>query len=66
MEILVNGKTYTFDYATLGELLREMNLHERRGVAVALNGQIVPGTAWKDQVVQPADRITVIQATAGG
>jgi sulfur carrier protein len=66
MNILVNGKPYSFESRTLEELLREMNLLDRHGVAVALNEQVMPRITWPQQAIDKADRITIIQATAGG
>jgi sulfur carrier protein len=66
MELLVNGKVYASECLTLEQLLREMQLHERNGVAVAVNEQVVPRNQWKEQLLQAADRVMVIQATAGG
>ncbi len=36
------------------------------GVAVALNDQVVPRTAWKTTIVREADRIEVLTAVQGG
>lgn len=66
MELVVNGKAYASECLTLEQLLREMQLHERNGVAVAVNEQVVPRKQWKEQVLKSADRVMVIQATAGG
>jgi sulfur carrier protein len=52
--------------ATLFDLLRELALAERRGIAVALNGTVVPRTGWPSQPLAEADQILVIQATQGG
>jgi sulfur carrier protein len=37
-----------------------------RGVAVALNGEVVPRTAWTSTVVGPDDRVEVLTASQGG
>ena len=52
--------------ATLLDLLRELALHERRGVAVAVNDTVVPRTAWPVRPLADADHVLVIQATQGG
>ncbi len=36
------------------------------GVAVALNDQVVPRTAWQTTIVEEADRIEVLTAVQGG
>ena len=37
-----------------------------RGVAVAVNGEVVPRTSWATTVVGPGDRVEVLTATQGG
>jgi sulfur carrier protein len=52
--------------ATLLDLLRELALAERKGVAIAVNDTVVPRATWPTHVLVEADRILVIQATQGG
>jgi len=54
------------DSATLFDLLRELALAERRGVAVAVNDTVVPRIGWPARALAEADRVLVIQATQGG
>jgi sulfur carrier protein len=54
------------DAATLQDLLVSLALAERRGVAVAVNDEVVPRGAWPRRALAEADRILVIQATQGG
>jgi sulfur carrier protein len=39
---------------------------DTRGVAVAINGNVVPRGEWGKQLVCEGDEIEVLQATAGG
>lgn len=50
----------------LADLLRELGLAERRGVAVAVNDEVVPRAAWAARGLAAADQVLVIQATQGG
>jgi len=52
--------------ATLHDLLRELALAERRGVAVAVNDTVVPRAEWPARALAEADRVLVIQAAQGG
>jgi sulfur carrier protein len=52
--------------ATLGELLGDLGLAERRGVAAAVNGEVVPRAAWDSRELAQRDRVVVIRATQGG
>ena len=52
--------------ATLLDLLGELDLVERRGVAVAVNDALVPRGEWPGRALLEADRVLVIQAAQGG
>jgi len=51
---------------TLAELLRELGLAERKGVAAAVNGAVVARTEWSGRNLGSGDRVLVIRATQGG
>jgi sulfur carrier protein len=38
----------------------------QKGVAVALNGQVVPRSAWAGTPLAPDDRVEVLSAVQGG
>ena len=50
----------------LAAVLRDLGLEGKKGVAVAVNGQVVPRAGWGEKALGPEDRILVIQATQGG
>jgi sulfur carrier protein len=52
--------------ATVASLLGELGLAERKGVAVAINGEVVGRANWASQTLAAEDRVLVIQATQGG
>jgi sulfur carrier protein len=52
--------------ATLMGLLRELGLADRRGVAAAVNGEVVPRADWESRALAERDRVLVIRATQGG
>lgn len=37
-----------------------------QGIAVAVNGQVVPQPQWHETQIQPNDQILIIKATQGG
>jgi len=51
---------------TLIEVVRTLGVSEKKGVAVAVNGLVVPRTAWQTRALAAADRVLLIQATQGG
>ena len=54
------------DGARLADLLRELGLAERKGVAIAINDEVVPRSTWPTRALADGERILVIQATQGG
>jgi sulfur carrier protein len=66
--ITVNGQPReTRDGAAVAEVVTElMGVPEARGVAVAVNGEVVPRTAWATTTVTAGDRVEVLTATQGG
>ena len=65
--IVVNGEPRERDGATIVELLADLGVEERaRGVAVAVNGEIVPGREWPSHRVADGDRVEALTAMQGG
>lgn len=56
----------TSDYQTLMQLLASLALTEQRGLAVAVNDEVVPRTAWAAHELREQDRVIIIRATQGG
>ena len=54
------------DGQRLAGLIRELGLAEKKGVAVAINGAVVPRSQWGARELAAADRVLVIQATQAG
>ena len=62
----VNGAAADLDEGvTVADLVRTRN-QERRRVAVARNGEVVPRIAWEATRIEDGDRIEVLVAVAGG
>jgi sulfur carrier protein len=65
--IRVNGETELLAAATLQELLEEKAVDTgQRGIAVALNGAVVPRTAWTETALKPGDSVEIVRARQGG
>jgi sulfur carrier protein len=65
--IVVNGEPRECDGATIVELLADLGVEERaRGVAVAVNGEIVPRAHWTHHRVAEGDRVEALSAMQGG
>jgi sulfur carrier protein len=52
--------------ATLMAVLAGLGLAGRRGVAAAVNGEVVPRGSWETRELADNDRVVVIRATQGG
>jgi sulfur carrier protein len=52
--------------ATVSGLVRELGFRDRKGLAVALNGAVVPRAEWETRRIGAEDRLLVIRATQGG
>jgi sulfur carrier protein len=65
--ILVNDRPHELaGPATLMAALAELGLSDRRGVAAAVNGEVVPRGSWGARALGDGDRVVVIRATQGG
>jgi sulfur carrier protein len=65
--ICVNGASEPLTVATLEALLLEREVDTgQRGIAVALNGAVVPRTAWRDTALKPGDSVEIVRARQGG
>ncbi|MFZ1061930.1 MAG: sulfur carrier protein ThiS [Acidimicrobiales bacterium] len=63
--INVNGEPLELDGLSIASLLGRLHI-ETRGVAVALNGDVVPRGEWTGVVVAAGDRVEIVTAAAGG
>jgi sulfur carrier protein len=67
MTVFVNDQSRALAAgAQLVDLLRELGLAERKGVAIAINDEVVPRSTWPTRALAEGERILVIQATQGG
>ncbi|MEA2457579.1 MAG: sulfur carrier protein [Thermoleophilaceae bacterium] len=68
MRVLLNGEGHTLDDgATVRAAVAAAGAPgEGRGVAVALDGEVVPRGRWDDLPLQEGQRVEVVQAVQGG
>ena len=68
MELTINGEARVSQAANVSELLTEEldEGHTRRGIAVALNGQVVPRSQWDEACISKGDRVEIVRALPGG
>lgn len=67
MKIFLNNQERELpESATVSAMLQALELAHSRGLAVAINNQVLPRHEWPTRQLQPNDRLTLIRATQGG
>jgi sulfur carrier protein len=66
IDVTVNGEVRRInDQATVAWLVDDLGAG-RRGVAVAINSEIVTRSTWDATMLAPGDRVEVLRAIQGG
>lgn len=66
MIVQVNGREEVVDSrASVADVVGAL-IDRQRGVAVAVNGEVVPRSQWHDHVLLAGDRVEVVTAVGGG
>jgi len=66
-QIIVNGEPKSRSAKTVAELIRAEGLDPtRRGIAVALNGALVPRADWTAAALADGDRVEIVRPVSGG
>ncbi|GAB1689329.1 sulfur carrier protein ThiS [Krasilnikovia sp. M28-CT-15] len=66
MRLTVNGSSRAVDDAVTVAGLVAVLTEAQRGVAVAVNGEVVPRSRWSASVLRDGDRVEVLTAAQGG
>ena len=65
--ITVNGQAHPCREQTVAALMSESGIPaDRRGVAVAVNGTVVPRARWDDTRLASGDVVEIVQPLQGG
>jgi sulfur carrier protein len=65
--IEVNGESRPLEDRLLLDLMRRLGIDpERRGLAVAINGEVVPRSEWPSRGLDDGDRVEILGAVQGG
>jgi len=64
--IRVNGRDERLAAATVAELLRARGIERPRGIAVAVNGAVVPARRWSEVALAPGDAVEIVKPFGGG
>lgn len=68
MKININNESLVWngDQNSLYQLLMSFNLYTDKGIAVAVDNEVVPKASWKEFQVYDGCNIIVIKASQGG
>lgn len=67
MEVFINHQSYSFpENSTLQVVLDVLGISAPRGIALAVNNQVVPKSRWEAFPLQKNDKVILIRATQGG
>lgn len=67
MDVIVNDSiTKTSEDSSLEEVIKELNLGETKGMAVAINDKVIKRENWSSIKLISNDKVTIIRATQGG
>jgi sulfur carrier protein len=65
--IRINGQDEPLMATTLAALLEDKAVDTaQRGIAVALNGEVVPRAAWPQTQLKAGDSVEIVRARQGG
>lgn len=65
-QIRVNGREEPLRVATIAELLQARGIAGTRGVAVAVNGAVVPAREWTGLALAADDVVEIVRPFGGG
>lgn len=66
MQLFINEEQKEYNVNQLHDLLSELGLLNKKGIAVAVNDSIVRKTNWMEFQLSENDTILIITAAAGG
>lgn len=67
LQVTVNGETRALPAMSVQDLLRREGLDPQRpGLAVAVNGQVVPRRSWAETRLQGGDAVEIVKPFSGG
>jgi len=67
MNVFVNNeKREILNQLTITQLLSEIKLNSPKGIAIAINNEVIPKSGWEEYLLNQNDKVTIIRATQGG
>ncbi|MCS6783590.1 MAG: sulfur carrier protein ThiS [Candidatus Caldarchaeum sp.] len=67
MKYIINGVEKPYIQQNIHQLLQSHGIDpEKQGIAVAVNGEVIARSMWRNYVIKPGDRVDIVTAVAGG
>ena len=66
MNLLINSEIKQFSGKNISELMQELQLSTKTGIALAVNEKVIARTEWNKFELSDNDKILLIKATQGG
>ena len=64
--IRINGTDEPFAGRSVAALIAARGMEGKRGVAVAVNGAVVPARRWPETMLSPGDEVEIVRPFGGG
>jgi sulfur carrier protein len=64
--IRINGAQEPFAGGSVAALIEARGITGKRGVAVAVNGAVVPARRWQDTILAVGDEVEIVRPFGGG
>lgn len=66
MKVTVNGQSRELDTAATVGALVDAEVADRRGVAIAVDGEVLPRAEWDTTTLTDGARVEIVGAVQGG
>jgi len=66
MKITINSEEFEFKGKTIEDLLNQKKIVNLKGIALAINENVIPKHDWKSYFLKPEDEVLIIKPVQGG
>jgi len=67
MQLQINGRIRDLtEGASLQDAVHVLGLQQTKGIAVAVDGEVIPSSRWAEQRLSEGQKVEVLRAVQGG
>ena len=66
MKLVIGMEEKEIEACSTSDLLRALDLGEGKGIAIAVNGAVVPRSQWEARSLKDGDKVEIVRAVQGG